>query len=49
LVRELFKYFVSRKDKDEEVEVYKPVKITPGRLRLAFRRANASDAERLAA
>jgi DNA invertase Pin-like site-specific DNA recombinase len=49
LVSALLKCFVSRKDQDDGMGIYKPVPITPGRLKLAFRRANGVDQERLAA
>lgn len=49
LLSQLVSYFVSRKNQDENLEVYKPGKITPGRLKLAFRRANGVDQERLVA
>jgi hypothetical protein len=49
LVRQLFKYFESRKDKDKEVDSEKPIKVTSRRLRLAFRRANSAGPEKLAA
>jgi hypothetical protein len=40
LVSQLFSYFGSVKNEEDEVESYKPVQINPRRLRLAFRRAN---------
>jgi hypothetical protein len=45
----LFKYFESRKTEEDQEQIEEPVKITPRRLRLAFRRANAADPEKLAA
>jgi hypothetical protein len=49
LVSQLWSYARSIKNKDEEEVSDEPVKITPRRLRLAFRRANTAGPERLAA
>jgi hypothetical protein len=49
LVSQLWSYARSIKNKDEEEVSDEPVKITPRRLRLAFRRAYGVDQERLAA
>ena len=52
LVSQLVEYFRSRKNKDEDEDLEKPVKpvsITEHRLRLAFRRANGVDQDQRAA
>jgi len=49
LLSQLVSYFTSRKDKEEEVVISKPVPITSHRLKLAFRRAGSEPAEELAA
>jgi len=49
LLSQLFSYFTSRKDKEEEVVISKPVAITSHRLKLAFRRAGSEAPEELAA
>ena len=49
LLSRLFSYLTSRKDKDEEVVISKPVAITPHRLKLVFRRAGSEAPKELAA
>ena len=49
LISQLWSHARSIKNKEEEEVDDKPVKVTPRRLRLAFRRANAAGPERLAA
>jgi site-specific DNA recombinase len=49
LVSQLFSYVTSRNENDEVGQRYKPVAITPHRLKLAFRRANTNDTDRRAA
>jgi len=50
LVSQLLSYFRSRKDQDEEEAInQEPVRITPRRLRLAFRGASSVGPEKLAA